>query len=459
MLSSKSRTAAVAVVMLSSLISIALPAAADNPANVVPPTDVVGGLTYAQWSAAWWAWEMQTPTSPTNDQNIEPNAGTAANPQPVNCALRQTGDVWFLQGTSFFEGQNYSTAYRSCTIPSGKYLFLSPVSATQDDLECPGTPPGTQTADQLRADVAALIDQVVPASLQVTVDGASVQGLTDSPTAFRVQTGYSYTLPSDNALGFDFCGEFFPAGTMPPAPGAFADGIYVMLPPLSVGKHTLEFSSAASGGGASDDHYTVTVATKPGVPGSVAARPGATTSSTSGPIVVSYAAAANNGSPVTSYVARCVSSNGGRTVTGVHAGSAVTPFAVVGATLKRTYSCTVAATNAYGTSAPSTPSVPIVVGAPARVATPTVTRIASGRLRVSFPNLTAAQANGSPLTTPKYTATCRSTNGGVARAASGVASPITVGALTPGKTYSCVVAAHNARGYGRPSPGSASRVA
>jgi hypothetical protein len=80
-------------------------------------------------------------------------------------------------------------------------------------------------------------------------------------------------------------------------------------------------------------------------------------------------------------------------------------------------------------------------------------------LRVTFPNLTVAQMNGSVLTTPKYTATCTSTNGGVARAAAGIGSGIVVAALTPGRTYTCYVRAHNARGYGQPSARSAARVA
>jgi hypothetical protein len=78
---------------------------------------------------------------------------------------------------------------------------------------------------------------------------------------------------------------------------------------------------------------------------------------------------------------------------------------------------------------------------------------------VTFPLLTAAQMNGSALTTPKYTATCSSRNGGVARAATGVGSGIVVLNLTPGRTYTCYVRAHNARGYSQASVASAARVA
>src|SRR6478735_4849920 len=127
MWSSKTLIALFAIVVLLGATSEGANAAANGPARV-------GGKTYGQWSGAQWAWELQVPTSPTSDQVIVPNAGTAATPEPVDCTLRQTGNVWFLAGTTFF--QNYTTAYRSCTIPAGKFLFFPLVDAWQDNLNC-----------------------------------------------------------------------------------------------------------------------------------------------------------------------------------------------------------------------------------------------------------------------------------------------------------------------------------
>jgi hypothetical protein len=182
-------------------------------------------------------------------------------------------------------------------------------------------------------------------------------------------------------------------------------------------------------------------------------------SPTTGPIVVTYVAGANHGSPITKFTATCKSSNGGVTKSAAHAGAAVVPISVGAATLKRTYTCTVTETTARGTSPASAPSPAIVVGAPAQMARPSAVRILAGRLRVSFVNLTGAQLNGGALTPPQYTVTCSSTNRGIARAATGVRSPIVVAALSPGHTYTCVVRAHNARGYSRASIPSLARVA
>jgi hypothetical protein len=45
---------------------------------------------------------------------------------------------------------------------------------------------------------------------------------------------------------------------MPPPPGAFADGVYIMLTPLSVGVHHLNFAATESGA-AERVTYTITV--------------------------------------------------------------------------------------------------------------------------------------------------------------------------------------------------------
>jgi hypothetical protein len=195
----------------------------------------------------------------------------------------------------------------------------------------------------------------------------------------------------------------------------------------------------------------------PRAPGSVIARPMSTTAATGG-IAVSFVAPSNSGAAITKYTATCTSTNGGVARAGVRLAATAGTIVVGAATLARSYTCRVTATNARGTGVASLPSAAITVGAPAQVARPAATRVASGVLRVVFTNLTAAQANGKPLSAPQYTATCVSSNGGVARAAARVANPINVGALTPGKTYSCTVRAHNPRGYSVASPPSLGRI-
>jgi len=75
-----------------------------------------------------------------------------------------------------------------------------------------------------------------------------------------------------------------------------------------------------------------------------------------GRIKVSFAAAANNGSPVTSYTASCASGNGGAT----HAKSGTgSPLTVTGLTAGKRYTCTVTASNARGKSPASSASASV----------------------------------------------------------------------------------------------------
>ena len=60
----------------------------------------------------------------------------------------------------------------------------------------------------------------------------------------------------------------------------------------------------------------------------------------------------------------------------------------------------------------------------------------------------ARRPTAARCTTPKYTATCTSRNGGAPGSVSGDTSPISVTGLTAGKTYTCTVAGNNAARHG-----------
>ena len=127
---------------------------------------------------------------------------------------------------------------------------------------------------------------------------------------------------------------------------------------------------------------------------------------------------------------------------------------VDGLTNGKTYTCTVAATNAEGTSAASAASAAAVPGlVPTAPAQPTVTH-GNASISVAF---SAPASNGGSVITG-YTATCTSSDGGTAGSSSGATSPVVVSALTNGNTYTCTVFASNANGAGNPSVASASTV-
>jgi hypothetical protein len=249
---------------IAALLLAASPVSANDRAptpGVIPPGSTPRGQTYAQWSAQWWQWALEQPNVASSPV-VDPNAGTPSQPEPVDCTLLQSGQVWFLAGVTFL--QSYPAAYRSCTVPSGVSLFFPVIDSWIDNLSCPGQPPGTLTADELRQLVKQQTDAIVPGSMSVSIDGRSVQGLADGTTAYRAGAGsFSYSFPANSPIGPAFCGVPFPAGTSPPPPGAFADGVYIMLPPLSVGVHRITFAAQEANGpfGSVSENviYTITV--------------------------------------------------------------------------------------------------------------------------------------------------------------------------------------------------------
>ena len=208
-------------------------------------------------------------------------------------------------------------------------------------------------------------------------------------------------------------------------------------------------TNGAGTGAASAPSNVLAVPSVPGAPtiGTVTLT-GATAS-------VPFVAPLSHGSPITSYAAMCVSSDGGATRTG---GAASSPVSVPSLGLGHSYTCTVTATNGIGTGAASAASNTVVVprlpGAPTGVGAVTgSTTTPTGVLTVTY---TAPADNGGSAIV-SYRATCASTNGGATKVGThlgAVAAPIPVPSVTTGKSYQCTVTATNGVGTGPSSAGS-----
>jgi titin len=153
---------------------------------------------------------------------------------------------------------------------------------------------------------------------------------------------------------------------------------------------------------------------------------------------VAFTANSDGGDSITGFTVTCTSSDGGATES---ASDVASPIEVDSLTNSNTYTCTVLATNSIGDGAPSTASAPFVAATAPDA--PTLTGVTRGQNSVDVA-FTANGDEGDPIT--GFTATCTSSNGGTTKSASGATSPITVGSLSNGKTYSCTVAATNSFG-------------
>lgn len=172
--------------------------------SVFPADSKPYGLTYGEWTARFWQWlhSIPKPDSP------------AADTTGKNCALKQTGPVWFLPGT--FGGTNE----RTCTIPAGKAILVSLINVM-----CSYAEHHLKTEPELRA--CAKADQDKVTSTMITVDGVQINPV-------RLQSPlFTATLPENNALGLK-----------PQTTPAISDGYWVFLQPLPPGQHTIHASGS-----------------------------------------------------------------------------------------------------------------------------------------------------------------------------------------------------------------------
>lgn len=195
----------------------------------VPPSQnahvKVYGQTYGEWAADWVRWAV---AGPAGQNAIEDTTGRY-------CNLNQPRHgVWFLAGTFADVGP----VNRACTIPKGRALFYPIFEWAWTD--CPGTPDVDLSDAEVRAILAALTD--LACELTSTLDGVAISGLqvlnvrTQSPK-------FSSYLPSNSVLK-DSCVPPLEAGR---TGRQFTDGYWVMLPPLSPGKHKLTLHGASCG--------------------------------------------------------------------------------------------------------------------------------------------------------------------------------------------------------------------
>lgn len=222
---------AVAGIVLGLMVLTTMAFARNPNPGVLPLNSHSHGMTYGEWSAAWWQWGLSIPAA-TN-----PILDTTG----ANCAEGQVGQVWFLAGT--FGG----SVIRSCTVPAGRALFFpilnSAFGAALGDCE-PTNPSVPCDVSALRAAAAAVVDN--PTTLEASVDGVELQNLID----YRVQSPvFSLTLSAANFLGL-------PSGTYAPE---VSDGYWLMLAPLSADTHTIHFKGVFNNGVEVEVTYNLTV--------------------------------------------------------------------------------------------------------------------------------------------------------------------------------------------------------
>lgn len=179
------------------------------PSTTLPSTAPVKEdvrLPSAELQGRWWTWAASEPeaTNPVADMD-----GRA-------CGRNQPHDVWFLAGT--FGGQ----VKRACEVPSGRLIAAPVVNTFGDPERC--------AAFMSSAQGTVLLDGKVVEPETYTDDSITVQGAQGNPL-----TGEE--------------GQFAATGC----------GLWVQLPPLAPGKHSLKIRGR-SGDFSTGVDYALTVA-------------------------------------------------------------------------------------------------------------------------------------------------------------------------------------------------------
>jgi len=192
-------------------------APSDASTGVFPPDAIVFGQTYGQWSAAWWQWNFSIPVS------SNPSYDTTGQ----NCRVRQTQPVFFLAGDANFSPAGVT---RACSVPSQTPLFFPLINVECSNVE---SRPFFGGSDQARLKCAErFMDDVGINTLKATIDRVDVQTLSQ----FRFHSPpFDFTMPAqDNILGL----HGVTSGR------SESDGFWLMVKPLSPGRHVLHFAAA-----------------------------------------------------------------------------------------------------------------------------------------------------------------------------------------------------------------------
>ena len=224
------RAAYLAVAGLAFLSAPALAQKHDHPNPEVVPL----GPEYETLSVLWWQWALEQPVTPDNPKTTNPLVDTTGAAAHVGQPIPD--DVFFLAGLISFDSGLVAKADRTIEVRKGTRLFFPILNTEEDNV---GVDPPLTVA-KLRKMAAFGVKQVT--SLYTTIDGVALKNL----DSYRVVSPvFQYVYPpnhpakgSVNLLYYVTGGMFKISGSVKPA---VADGFYLLLKPLSEGKHTLKF--------------------------------------------------------------------------------------------------------------------------------------------------------------------------------------------------------------------------
>jgi hypothetical protein len=173
--------------------------------------------TYGHWTVRWWQWFLSTPRSinPVVDRNGEYDYVN----QPFD-------DVCFLVGKLADEDGNLPD--RFCRIPTGRSILFPVINCEANQLECPELRTYKDIVERVERDQ----DTIIRKDCFVNGKRISPQRVKSDPSIFELKI--------DKENVFDVKGG--------ESTSASADGYWVFLKPLPLGKHVISFQGSCEFG-------------------------------------------------------------------------------------------------------------------------------------------------------------------------------------------------------------------
>lgn len=227
----KARTTALAIALLCT--DPFAHAQKTNDSRIYAPNELILGMTYGDWSAAWWQFYLQIPNV-NNSHPFLPNANDGAchnYNQPDGS--QHAGPVYFLAGV--FSAQ---PVIRYCTVPVGSPILFPVTNDEFSNLEIANA----GDAD-LRYAAFQVFPLLTPPPMSVSLDSVSIGSLTQ----FRFESPvFPFTAPSPLSSFIFYTKTVSPSNSSSPL--AVSDGYWIAIKPLPAGPHTLSFSAGGAGG-------------------------------------------------------------------------------------------------------------------------------------------------------------------------------------------------------------------
>jgi hypothetical protein len=175
--------------------------------SLVGIDEKVSGKFLHEYANIWWQW---TRTMNNHESPVRDLVGD-------KCSVNQSGNVWFLAG-----GYGSSKINRKCIIPEGKHIFFPIINMAYWPRRG-----GSPTCESVKNGAALNNENVL--SINVELDGEIIPEAKE----YRIKSNKCFDLfgliPKEHNAR-----KVFPSAT---------DGYWLMLKPLSKGKHNLKFSA------------------------------------------------------------------------------------------------------------------------------------------------------------------------------------------------------------------------